>query len=70
MKVNHVDPLVFEEFVKYLYTGKLKCTRDQYDAMIQLGKRCQMATLLDHLGQSFKKSEEFGENKFVKKFLP
>lgn len=51
VKNNLIDPGIFEEFIKFLYTGKLKCTIDQHDDMKQLAKRCEMGTmitLLDH----------------------
>lgn len=58
---NIIDPKVFEEFVKFLYTGKLKCTKDQCDEMIRLANRCRVQGMVPLLEGVRVQSMSFGK---------
>ncbi|CAL8084175.1 unnamed protein product [Orchesella dallaii] len=60
---NLIDPKVFEDFVKFLYTGKLKCTRDQVDDMKQLAKRCRVQNMVSQLEHVMVQSVSFERSK-------
>lgn len=52
---------MFDAFVKYLYTGKLKCSRDDYDEMKKLASRCELEYIIPLLEQSMQQSRSFGK---------
>lgn len=64
VKNNLIEPKIFEEFVKYLYTGKLKCSRDQYMDMKQLANRCGMKTMINLLDAAYVTTTTFGKFKY------
>lgn len=65
VKNNLIEPKIFEEFVKYLYTGKLKCSRDQYTDMKQLANRCGMKTMINLLDAAYVTTTTFGKVNYL-----
>jgi hypothetical protein len=60
IRTEAISPRVFEQFIRFVYTGKLLCDRGEAEELSRLASKCKVKGLKEALADATHESEFFG----------